>query len=144
MLNTHRPFILGILEPKQQPSEIAEFAQKIKYPNFAHFSPQNTHIWLFWLQDIQVNIIEVSDQHVTALVDGEIPLRISFVYAKCLRAERHELWNHLRAHGTVDIPWLAGGDFNTILRPSEKRGGDYALFGKRPRFSGMSHCCESL
>lgn len=123
MLNTHRPFVLGILEPKQQPNMIEEYAQKINYPNFAHFSPLNTHIWLFWLQGIQVTTLDVSEQHVTVLVGGDFPLRISFVYAKCLRVDRNELWNHLRTQSNNDTPWIVGGDFNTILRTSEKRGG---------------------
>lgn len=123
ILNNHRPFLVGILEPKQQPNKIEEYAQKINYPNFAQYSPNNNHIWIFWLRGIEITLLDISDQHVTVLVGGEAPLRVSFVYAKCLRAERLDLWNQLRTQSLSDIPWLIGGDFNTILRASEKRGG---------------------
>lgn len=123
LLNIHKPFLVGILEPKQQSQRIAEFAQKINYPNFAQISPTNSHIWLFWLQGFQVTIIEASEQHLTVLVDGETPMQLTLVYAKSLRVDRTHLWHHLRAHSMVNIPWIVGGDFNTILRTTEKRGG---------------------
>lgn len=123
MINRHQPLIVGILEPKQRHSKIGDYAQQIGLPNFAHAEPANNHIWVFWPHGVDITVLDVSDQHLSVLLGGEDPIKFSFVYAKCLRYERQALWDQLRLHSDIDIPWLVGGDFNTILRVSEKRGG---------------------
>lgn len=112
------------MEPKQHASKIDEHAQKFGFPKYEHASLVNCHIWLFWVQEVDIMVLDSSDQHITVQVrKSENPSRVSFIYAKCTHAERHELWNHLRANNISDIPWLVGSDFNNIIRASEKRGG---------------------
>lgn len=67
--------------------------------------------------------MQASSQHITVDIQGEQLIRFPFVYAKCSRAERQVLWSQLQQLSSIETPWLVGGDFNTILRPSEKRGG---------------------
>ncbi|KAL0285323.1 UNVERIFIED_CONTAM: hypothetical protein Sradi_7176100 [Sesamum radiatum] len=47
----------------------------------------------------------------------------TWVYAKHTRAERRELWDALRNIDQGVEPWLLGGDFNTVLYTSERKGG---------------------
>ncbi|EOY25449.1 Uncharacterized protein TCM_016755 [Theobroma cacao] len=52
------------------------------------------------------------------------PFAATFVYAKCTRQERLELWNCLRSL-SLDMqgPWMVGGDFNTIVSCAERLNG---------------------
>ncbi|EOY34747.1 Uncharacterized protein TCM_042327 [Theobroma cacao] len=52
------------------------------------------------------------------------PFAATFVYAKCTRQERLELWNCLR-YLSLDMqgPWMVGGDFNTIVSCAERLNG---------------------
>ncbi|EOX96782.1 Uncharacterized protein TCM_005953 [Theobroma cacao] len=52
------------------------------------------------------------------------PLSATFVYAKCTRQERMELWNCLRSlSADMQGPWMVGGDFNTIVSCAERLNG---------------------
>lgn len=43
-----------------------------------------------------------------------------FFYVKCILAKIRELWDTLIDVGAnVTIPWIIGGDFNTILQKDE-------------------------
>ncbi|XP_019244344.1 PREDICTED: uncharacterized protein LOC109224213 [Nicotiana attenuata] len=47
------------------------------------------------------------------------------VYAKCTSAERKNLWYSLEKDNlSIDGPWCIGGDFNVIIDPDEKLGGN--------------------
>lgn len=123
MIRMHKPSIVCILEPKQHHSKISEYASKINFPCFLTGEPLNTHIWLFWTMDIDLALVEVAEQHITITIRGDQPIRCSFVYAQCLRSERLSLWEQIQNLSENDVPWLVSGDFNVILRASEKRGG---------------------
>jgi len=50
--------------------------------------------------------------------------RITTVYTRCSALERLELWEQLEEIAeNSTIPWLVGGDFNTIMDEDEKLGG---------------------
>ncbi|EOY06956.1 Uncharacterized protein TCM_021518 [Theobroma cacao] len=52
------------------------------------------------------------------------PLSATFVYAKCTRQERLELWNCLRSLSSdMQGPWMVDGDFNTIVSCAERLNG---------------------
>ena len=45
------------------------------------------------------------------------------VYAANTEKKRKELWDFiLQAQSLLPFPWCIGGDFNTVLNPSERRG----------------------
>ncbi|KAK2640393.1 hypothetical protein Ddye_028188 [Dipteronia dyeriana] len=47
------------------------------------------------------------------------------VYAANVENERKELWDFiLNPQASFPDPWCMGGDFNTVLDPSERKGGD--------------------
>ena len=50
-------------------------------------------------------------------------LYATFVYAKCTRAERRALWFELEhLAGTINRPWLVGGDCNVIASATKYAG----------------------
>ena len=45
------------------------------------------------------------------------------VYASCVEAERKLLWDEIvNAMSSFSIPWILGGDFNSVLDESERKG----------------------
>lgn len=114
--------ILGILEPKQPATKIEEFVHKIGFPNFAHGASVNNHIWLFWTTHVHIDFVDVQEQQLTIDLGGSQNCRFTIVYAKCSRAEREALWIQLWEY-SMEMHWIVGGDFNTILSDTEKRGG---------------------
>ncbi|KAK4403176.1 hypothetical protein Sango_1058300 [Sesamum angolense] len=50
-------------------------------------------------------------------------LGTGLVYAKRDTVERRALWDALRAVSVGALPWIVGGDFNTVLSPDERSGG---------------------
>ncbi|KAH0637781.1 hypothetical protein KY285_037453 [Solanum tuberosum] len=89
-----------------------------------------TKIWIFWEEDWDEHDVVDSVQQVTirfkrrGLNDYFRITRITAVYARRSALERLELWEKLEEiAGNSTIPWLVGGDFNTMMDESEKLGG---------------------
>ncbi|XP_057418984.1 uncharacterized protein LOC130713213 [Lotus japonicus] len=81
--------------------------------------------------------------HVHALV-GVYAWTCSAVYASPTVVNRDSLWDHLSILRTqITKPWLAVGDFNEILYPSEVRGGAF-LPGRALRFASVLDNCDLL
>ncbi|KAK3222042.1 hypothetical protein Dsin_009067 [Dipteronia sinensis] len=50
------------------------------------------------------------------------------IYAASVERERRELWGFLlSSQSSFLMPWCIGGDFNTVLHPSERKGGIYNM-----------------
>lgn len=77
LITTHHPVLVGIMEPKQHASKIDEYAQKFGFPKYAHALPVDCHIWLFWVQEVDIMVLDSSDQHITVQVEG---MRIQAVF----------------------------------------------------------------
>ncbi|XP_026442655.1 uncharacterized protein LOC113342278 [Papaver somniferum] len=64
-------------------------------------------------------VVNFSKQAITIGVDG---VHISLVHAISVQTTRRNLWRQLDM-GALQLPWLAIGDFNCVLRNDEKKGG---------------------
>ncbi|XP_042000001.1 uncharacterized protein LOC121749501 [Salvia splendens] len=89
----------------------------------------NGKFWIFVEEGADFEVEDDSDQ----LLHGRFvcprlsnPIMISAVYAKCSRGERLALWDKMRfiAQMAEGVPWIIGGDFNTILSPRYRMGSD--------------------
>lgn len=123
MIRQDKPMVIGIMEPKQNSSKLAEYASKLGFTRYGHKATTNTHIWIFWKDEIVIDILDCSAHHVTIQVGGQQNFRLSFVHVRCDCGERLELWDFIRQYNSAEMPWFVGGYFNTILRVSEKKGG---------------------
>lgn len=85
----------------------------------------------FWSSDIDIFDIQSDPQLISFFVrySGEQTMRISFVYDKCLRIERQALWDDFHNNAPHSMPWIIGGNFNTIFSTTEKWGGLDPNFG---------------
>ncbi|XP_031095329.1 uncharacterized protein LOC115999629 [Ipomoea triloba] len=91
-------------------------------------SAGNDKIWVFWSNEVIVNVVEVSEQVITLRVQSpelEKEMLVSCVYASCNGRVRKELWGQLEtmAEGMGNHRWACFGDFNCILNIDEKKGG---------------------
>lgn len=119
-----RPVLLAILEPMQQAQIISSFASSLCYGFFLSGYPTNNAIWFFWNSDVQVHLVSIAIQSITMIlrISYGPDIKLSIIYAKCTRLERQTRWTELRDASSTTMPWLLGGDFNTILSSSKKKG----------------------
>jgi hypothetical protein len=150
LLRQHTPVLLGILEPKKDPSQLDHFRTSLGFSG-AQCGALD-HIWLFWNSDIAPSVQTVSsfDQAITlSFTHPMFPnaLWLSVVYAKCKYRDREPLWTYLReTHASLppDMAWGVVGDFNCLLDPSEKKGGrPYAQMKYKP-FQDCVEDCELM
>ena len=85
-------------------------------------------ILLLWNPDrVTIHITGGSTQSVHGLVEVRNPISsflLSSIYASTNALKRQSLWDELViVANTLNVPWVAVGDFNDILCQSEKFGG---------------------
>lgn len=72
------------------------------------FCNRNGKIWPFWTNDMDCDILEVHDQHVTCLVkhvEHKEKYMISCIYSKCRDHLRRPLWERLFHFSDMNLPW---------------------------------------
>ncbi|XP_074265580.1 uncharacterized protein LOC141588019 [Silene latifolia] len=86
-------------------------------------------VWLLWkanLYDVQVLTYDAQFVHALVPERGSLSLfYITLVYAFNDGSERRDLWRKLELiHSTSTGPWVVTGDFNTVINPLERLGGN--------------------
>ncbi|XP_074305080.1 uncharacterized protein LOC141640018 [Silene latifolia] len=86
-------------------------------------------VWLLWKADMyDVHVLKYDSQFVHALVTERCSLShfyITMVYAFNDGSERRDLWMKLDlVHSATAGPWVVAGDFNTVINPLERLGGN--------------------
>lgn len=118
--------IVAISEPKVDIIKAPALGRYIKLGGFASCSSPFPKIWVFWQSSHNLEVIASSPQFITLglKIDNSYRAYYSFVYASNDFIQRQVLFSDLLVFaGSVSIPWVIGGDFNCVLRPSEKKGG---------------------
>ena len=126
LLITHKVSFLAIIDPLMSPDP--DFFSRALGLTFVG-NNVNGKIWIFAHQDSSFEIEDDTDQVLHGkFIAGWMPrpIYISVIYGKCSTEGRYPLWNKLRnlADPMEGVPWLVGGDFNTILHTSERAGSD--------------------
>ncbi|GAV86113.1 hypothetical protein CFOL_v3_29546 [Cephalotus follicularis] len=62
---------------------------------------------------------------------------LTTVYASCDPSQRQLLWHDLSNFDPGSLPWLIGGDFKTISKPSEKCGGGPCSYKSMDHFNSF-------
>lgn len=125
LLNTHNIDMLVLLEPLANHTNLEQVTKQLKFCNSTHGGHINSKIWVFWREHVSVDSIIWHEQHFTcnAAKLGSDNIKCTFVYAKCRRQQRFELWESLtHIADDVSVPWLIGGDFNVVTMHNEKKG----------------------
>ncbi|KAF8377878.1 hypothetical protein HHK36_031266 [Tetracentron sinense] len=106
-------------------------------------SALNGRVWFCWdPEQLDVSPISITDQAIHCLVNAAgwvSPIVVSTIYGANDRLNRENLWQDLRVFSQVhNLPWVVLGDFNSILFPSEKRGGQPIHL---PHLHSLESCC---
>ncbi|XP_074290769.1 uncharacterized protein LOC141617471 [Silene latifolia] len=130
-LHHHDIGLFGLLETKVKPTSLNQIRQNI-CDGWCISTNSHCHkggrVWLLWKPHMfQIHFIEYNAQFIHVCVDelatGE-SYHLTMVYAFNGVQERKILWLKLEQFSNqIRGPWLLCGDFNTVLRPSERLGG---------------------
>ncbi|KAL0316455.1 UNVERIFIED_CONTAM: hypothetical protein Sradi_5523700 [Sesamum radiatum] len=118
----HKPSALVIIEPKVE-LDSRYFCRRLGFNSVVN---SNSKIWCFIKDSLHCDILNSQEQFLHLRFTSDLmpqSFLCTWVYAKHTRAERRELWDALRNIDQGVEPWLLGGDFNTVLYTSERKGG---------------------
>lgn len=130
LLHDHKPIVMGVLETKVRRDNQAKIMGSLcpgwgVTDNYSHFS--GGRIWVIWDPNMcNITMYKCTYQlvHCKLETKGGKVMRISFIYADNSKGRRKDLWEDLKKIGRLSRdPWLALGDFNSILISSKKGGG---------------------
>ncbi|KAK6142011.1 hypothetical protein DH2020_016192 [Rehmannia glutinosa] len=137
------PFV-ALLEPMTSP----DFSFYCRRFGFDHglFNCSN-HIWIMYAAHLHFDILVDHAQLLHCRLTSALlsqPIYLTFVYAKCNRVARYDLWDNLReiAISMEGLPWLVSGDFNIFLHDHERVGGTSDRSDEMLDFAYMIADCE--
>ncbi|KAF9673206.1 hypothetical protein SADUNF_Sadunf11G0124500 [Salix dunnii] len=149
-INKHHLDIVALFETKIAGKNLPSIQTKICHnwhfqTNHPHSSPSPCRIMLGWNPNkyslvcthINAQWITCSATHTT----GNNAINITFVYGLHSPAERKKLWEYINASSGSfsNQPWVIMGDFNAILSPAYKEGGDRNWYSHSDDFANSIH-----
>ncbi|XP_050222570.1 uncharacterized protein LOC126672659 [Mercurialis annua] len=89
---------------------------------------QNGRIWVACKNEVQYSLVAKTDQYILGEIQCEgKKFTCTFVYGLNDAINRRVLWSNLVSQSrNVDNPWIVLGDFNAIIKDSERCGGNLA------------------
>ncbi|XP_074277270.1 uncharacterized protein LOC141600911 [Silene latifolia] len=124
--------LFGLLETKLKPSNLLNKATTI-CDGWSISTNCSWHkggrIWLLWNPTcFDVQFLNYGSQYIHMLVQSKVDNKkflLTVIYAFNDLMERTILWKFLKeTASTCTMPWLWVGDFNTVLSPIERLGGN--------------------
>lgn len=134
--------LVAISEPKISINNAPALGRYLKMGGFASCSSTSPKLWVFWQDSYILDVVDSSDQYITlghkTDTDNIYSAFYSFVYASNDANQRKALFGDLISFaGSISVPWMIGGDFNCVLRPSEKQGGSLPALSVMADFNGF-------
>lgn len=76
-----------------------------------------------WKSEVKANLVSFSHSHIDMTVTCPDMFKITGFYRAPILGERQAIWNtHKAFKDRMDVSWVCGGDFNEIVKNSEKLG----------------------
>ncbi|KAL0401943.1 UNVERIFIED_CONTAM: hypothetical protein Slati_4224200 [Sesamum latifolium] len=130
LISEQRLHFVGLLETRVSAINVERVKRGVhpRWNWFIDYAGPASRIWLAWDDDfVDINVLEVDIQYVLCRVlirCIHTHVLLTIVYGFNELGGRRVLWQNLSniSHAIVDIPWLVGGDFNTVLDASEVCG----------------------
>ncbi|KAL0455485.1 UNVERIFIED_CONTAM: hypothetical protein Slati_0887700 [Sesamum latifolium] len=130
LVSEHRLQFIGLLETRVSVGNVARVQRGLlpRWNWFVDYVSPDNRIWLASHEDfIDLNVLKTGDQfvhcsaHICCL---HVHVLLTIVYGVNDVVGRRVLWDDLDriSHTVRDVPWLVGGDFNTVVDVSEVCG----------------------
>lgn len=144
MSKIYKPDIVAILEPKVSGAKADyfikgsgfEFSHRVEAEGFAG------GIWILWNRGFAMEFVVNHKQYIHFKVtdfSGNWSW-VTAVYASPNPSLQRKFWNELESIAkSIEGPWMLGGDFNSILHASEKKGGSPKSSGICRSFNNWFH-----
>ncbi|XP_074306147.1 uncharacterized protein LOC141641381 [Silene latifolia] len=141
--------LFGLLETKLKPSTLLKRPTSI-CDGWSVTTNSRWHkggrIWFFWKSDcFDIQFLAYNAQYIHMFVKSQTDDRrfyLTMIYASNDLYERVELWEFLKQVATnCTDPWLWLGDFNTVLSPVERLGGNTTEIEMEQFQECVSLCC---
>lgn len=118
LINQYKLNIVAILEPLV-PMDMFKYCSKFRMDKVV--SNCSNKIWVFSDPDFDLEVLEDHVQFLHCKISStKLPCTVlmTFVYAKCTRQERKDLWIAMRQLANTSLPWAVGGRFQCSGRCS--------------------------
>ncbi|XP_074298979.1 uncharacterized protein LOC141629970 [Silene latifolia] len=130
-MNNHRLGLFGLLETKISGGNVANVTLNL-FDGWCVTTNSHIHkggrVWMLWKPQLfDVHVLAYNPQFIHAKITVKVTGKsffLTLIYAFNDGKDRLELWRSLKyfAHSCSD-PWALAGDFNTVLNPDERLGG---------------------
>ncbi|KAJ4823413.1 hypothetical protein Tsubulata_042683 [Turnera subulata] len=150
LVRNHRPALLALVETKVLFSQAQPILLQCGFDCFevSEVDGRAGGVWLCWQQArINVTTLRVHKQFIHCMVAWHSGLTcyVTAVYASPHVALRQEFWRETQSFPTTfPGPWLIAGDFNSLLGPDEKLGGEPPIPATCRQFGEWIDDCQLL
>ncbi|XP_075670157.1 uncharacterized protein LOC142639915 [Castanea sativa] len=149
-LNKEDPICVFLMETKLTTDQLNAKKQGWAYNQGIAVSSEGSSggLALLWKPDAKVHVKNFSrwfiDAHVVCKTTG-LTWRLTGFYGQPDTSKREETWTLLESLGRYNtLPWLCVGDYNEIVKRSEKLGGALRPARQMDRFRTVIHHCRFL
>ena len=128
LVQAKAPAVVFLAETLADEARLDYVKERIRFDK-KHVVPRITRggrLVLFWRTDIEVDVVSSSLNHIDAIINKNSDSTWRFIgfYGEPETHRRHESWDLLhRLNGQNSLLWLCAGDFNEVIKHSEKSGG---------------------
>ncbi|KAH9744652.1 hypothetical protein KPL70_003790 [Citrus sinensis] len=128
MVKNYNPSLVVLMEPRISGVKADDFIKKSGFDHSHRVEAVGFSggIWLLWQSYIEVEVLLNHRQFIHFKISRNTVFMswVTAIYASPNPMLRRQLWKHMDSIAmTIQGPWLIGGDFNSILYASKKRGG---------------------
>jgi exonuclease III len=149
-IDKHKPCLVVIMETRTSPVNLQRTFQLLGFDGY-HFAETNGYtggIIVAWKKEsIGVDLLYTHFQflHLKVTLQAGKIFFLTTVYASPHEEGRNALWREIK-HISRDMTgeWLLVGDFNDIMKPSEKKGGVPASQRQCDKFVDRINECQLL
>lgn len=129
VLQRYKPQIVFFCETKLELKRMRRISESLNFENCFEVGREGMGggLALLWSSEVTVHIQSYSKHHIDSVVYAENGSywRCTGVYGHPVAGQKYHTWTLLkRLTSFSSLPWLCFGDFNEILLPNEKKGGN--------------------
>ncbi|KAL2936310.1 DNA-(apurinic or apyrimidinic site) lyase chloroplastic, partial [Bienertia sinuspersici] len=150
LVSIENPHIIFLAETKLKAPEMERIKNKINFPGLlavdcvGNGRKRRGGLALLWRSSLEVCIQSFSQNHIDAKIkDGEREVwRLTGIYG--FPEEEHKKRTGQLMESLCDdtnVPWVCAGDFNLMINPNEKKGGDNFNFKEAEIFQKAIDTC---